>query len=123
MPPLPVIIGLAALARALAWPRALLDDPDTYLHIAAGRWMLAHMALPVRDPFSYTLSGATWVPHEWLAEIALALVYGATGWSGVVLVSAGCFAGAIGLLTRYLLRDMEPLCALIAKTSSAPVGT
>jgi len=38
--------------------------PDTYLHIAAGRWTLAHAALPVHDPFSHSLAGATWVPHE-----------------------------------------------------------
>ena len=31
--------------------------------------MLAHGALPVHDPFSYTFAGARWVPHEWLAEI------------------------------------------------------
>ena len=58
---------------------ALLNDPDTYLHIAAGRWMLAHAALPVHDPFSHSLAGATWVPHEWLAEIILAVVYDLAG--------------------------------------------
>jgi hypothetical protein len=36
-----LIVWVAALARALAQPAALLNDPDTYLHIAAGRWMLA----------------------------------------------------------------------------------
>jgi hypothetical protein len=35
---------------------ALLNDPDTYLHIAAGRWMLA-TALPVHDPFSHSFAG------------------------------------------------------------------
>jgi len=64
VPSWPLIAGLAAFIRALAQPMAPLNDPDTYLHIAAGRWMLAHAALPVHDPFWHSLAGATWVPHE-----------------------------------------------------------
>ena len=115
----PLIVGLAALARALAQPTALLNDPDTYLHIAAGRWMLTHLALPLQDPFSHSLAGAVWVPHEWLAEIILALVYDAAGWSGLVLLGAACFATGMALLTRYLLRCFEPFSALIAVTLGA----
>jgi hypothetical protein len=114
-----LIIGLAAFVRALAQPMALLNDPDTYLHIAAGRWMITHSALPVHDPFSHSLAGASWVPHEWLAEIILALVYGAAGWSGLVLVGAACFAAGMALLTRFLLRCFEPFSALIAATLGA----
>src|SRR5271169_4327453 len=114
LPSWPLIVALLALGRALAQPGALLHDPDTYLHIAAGRWMLAHHALPVHDPFSYTIAGAQWVPHEWLAEIVLAAVYRAAGWTGLVLVTIVCFAASLGLLTRFLLRSAEPFSALIA---------
>ena len=81
IPSWPLIVGLVFFVRALAQPMALLNDPDTYLHIAAGRWMLAHAALPVHDPFSHTFAGAVWVPHEWLAEIILAAAYDIAGWS------------------------------------------
>jgi hypothetical protein len=114
VPSWPLIIAIASLARALAQPAALLNDPDTYLHIAAGRWMLAHHALPTQDPFSYSLAGAVWVPHEWLAEVILAMVYDAAGWSGVVWLAAACFAASMALLTRFLLRWFEPFSALIA---------
>src|SRR5215472_17200167 len=85
IPSWPLIVGLAASSRALAQPAALLNDPDTYLHIAAGRWMLAHGALPVDDPFSHSFAGAVWVPHEWLAEVVLAAVFWAAGWSALVM--------------------------------------
>jgi len=114
VPSWPLIVGLAFFIRALAQPMALLNDPDTYLHIAAGRWMLAHMALPVHDPFSHSLAGATWVPHEWLSEIVLAAVYVLTGWSGLVLLTAAAFAASLALLTRFLLRWAEPFSTLIA---------
>jgi hypothetical protein len=114
LPSWPLVVGLLVLARALAQPMALLNDPDTYLHVAAGRWMLAHAALPSQDPFSHTFAGATWIPHEWLAEIVLAATWAAAGWGGLVLLTAGAFALAIALLTRFLLRWCEPCSALIA---------
>ena len=52
LPSWPLIVGLAAFGRLLAEPMGLLNDPDTYLHIAAGNWILAHGALPLNDPFS-----------------------------------------------------------------------
>ena len=119
LPSWPLIVALLALGRALAQPQALLHDPDTYLHIAAGRWMLAHGALPLHDPFSYTFAGARWIPHEWLAEIVLAAVYRVAGWSGLVLLTIACFAVSLALLTRFLLRWAEPFSALIAVALAA----
>lgn len=116
IPSWPLIVGLAAFGRALAQPASLLNDPDTYLHIAAGRWMLAHLALPTRDPFSHTLMGAQWVPHEWLAEVVLAAVYRTAGWSGLVLLGAASFAATLAILTRLLLRHLDAYSALIAAT-------
>jgi hypothetical protein len=109
IPSWPIIVGLAAFGRALAQPTALLNDPDTYLHIAAGRWMLGHFA-------SHSFAGATWVPHEWLAEVVLAAAYRAAGWSGLVVLAAACFGATMAILTRFLLRHFEPFSALIAAT-------
>ncbi|MBV9018209.1 MAG: hypothetical protein JO058_21370, partial [Alphaproteobacteria bacterium] len=52
LPSWPLIIGFLGFAEAIATP-PLLQDPDTYLHVAAGRWMVAHLALPTADPFSH----------------------------------------------------------------------
>ena len=57
VPSWPLILGFFAFAKAMATP-AVLNDPDTYLHIAAGRWILDHLALPFADPFSHTMPGA-----------------------------------------------------------------
>ncbi len=84
-------------------------DPDTYLHLAAGQWMLAHGSIPDSDPFSQTMRGAPWVSHEWLAEILIALAYRAGGWAGVVVLSVAAFAAAAAFLARYLLRHLQPI--------------
>jgi hypothetical protein len=121
LPSWPLWVALAAFVRLLAQPRAVLNDPDTYLHIAAGRWMWAHLALPTVDPFSYTMAGAHWLPGEWLAELAMNALYRAFGWNGIVLASAASFALAIGLLCHYAMRRTGPLPAVFAALAGAAV--
>ncbi len=104
------LLGYGAL---LAAGGRLLNDPDTYWHIAAGRWMIEHRMVPSQDPFSYTFQGAKWVPHEWLAELILAAVQGAFGWRGVIVATALAMAASLGLLTWFLARNLAPRYALV----------
>jgi hypothetical protein len=115
---LPSIVAVLTLLRLLSDRLSVLNDPDTYLHIAAGRWIIAHHALPLHDPFSHSMAGATWVAHEWLSELVLAFVYDRFGWPAVVLLAALCFAGALALLTRRLLAHFEPFSAVILVAAS-----
>ena len=39
--------------------QGFLADPDTYWHIATGRWMLAEHSFPRHDIFSHTAAGPT----------------------------------------------------------------
>lgn len=121
LPSWPLIAALAVFGRLLAAGTALLNDPDTYLHIAAGRWILAHGALPLRDPFSHSMPGANWVSSEWLAQIVFATVYDHFGWSAVILLTAASVAAAVGLLTHFLLRRWSALPVLITATAAIAV--
>ena len=122
IPSWPLLIGLIAFIRALAEPRALLNDPDTYLHIAAGRWIVAHLGLPFADPFSHTMTGASWIPGQWLGEVILAMAYAAAGWSGVAVVTAACFGLALGLATYFLARRVSALPGVIAAFAGAALA-
>ncbi|HEX3881853.1 MAG TPA: hypothetical protein VHW66_04285 [Stellaceae bacterium] len=119
IPTWPLWLALAGFVRLLAQPTALLNDPDTYLHIAAGRWIIAHHALPLADPFSYTMSGAPWLPGEWLAQLVMAAVYDTTGWTGIILLAAACFAAALALLCHFLVPRIGSLPAVIATLAGA----
>jgi hypothetical protein len=119
LPSLPWIVGLLAMGRALVASAALLNDPDTYLHIAAGRWMLSHAALPSPDPFSFTMAGHPWHPSEWLGEVVLAGLYVCGGWGAVIIATAVCFGAAVGLLTWFLARRIHPIAASLAALPGA----
>ena len=121
VPSLPLLVGFALLMLAFAHSIVLLHDPDTYLHITAGRWIIDHRALPSRDPFSHSMAGAPWTAPEWLAEVVLATIYGAFGWGGLIAATLFCYAGAIAMLTRYLLRHAEPLTTLILVAAAVAV--
>src|SRR5262249_7636368 len=96
-----LMAALAAFALA-AFSPGLVNDGDTYGHIRAGEWMLAHGAVLRADPFSYTVAGAPWHTAEWLAEIAMALAWRG-GWPGIHLlfaIAAALSAGVAGYFVR-----------------------
>src|SRR5882724_5323141 len=98
----------AAVAFAVtAFAPQVLNDGDTFFHVAAGTRMLSDHAILYRDPFSYTFAGAPWQAHEWLAELAMAVVFGAGGWSGLLLLFAIAAAATAGLLAYHLGRWLD----------------
>lgn len=109
----PLLIGLWAYGYALHRGKDLLLDGDTYWHITSGLWIARHRTVPSTDPFSHTMQGVPWTAHEWLAEILLAAAHEAGGWVLVAAVTALAFAVAIALLTRALLRWLEPIYAIM----------
>jgi hypothetical protein len=109
----PLLVGLAAYAVAIAAAVRLLNDGDTLSHIVIGRWIIEHRAIPFHDPFSYTFPGGTWVPHEWLAEIIFAAVYGWLGWGGVVATTGLATGAAFALLASALQSSLRPRRAAI----------
>jgi hypothetical protein len=109
----PLLAAAWAYLHALYLGKELLQDGDTYWHIAAGRLIIAKAAVPTTDPFSHSMPGAAWTAHEWLSEIVLAGAHQLGGWTLVVAVTAVAFAATFALLTRALLRWLEPVYALL----------
>jgi hypothetical protein len=116
--PLETLTGLAVFALTLSFGPLLLNDPDSYWQITVGQWILTRHAVPDREVFSYTMHGAPWIVHEWLAEAGIADVYDLFDWAGLVVVAALALAATITLLLRALLRYLEPSYALIGAISA-----
>ncbi|HZZ87710.1 MAG TPA: hypothetical protein VFE13_05175 [Caulobacteraceae bacterium] len=109
------IASLAAIslfAVTAFWPRVFIDG-DTNWHVAAGRWILAHMTVPATDPFSFTYGGHRWIAHEWGSEVLMALAWLGLAWSGVVLLIGLAAGAAYALIARELALWMGPVGQVI----------
>lgn len=117
LPAWPVVAGAAILAFAVfLFAPQVLNDGDTYWHLAAGDWMLSHRAVPHQDPFSFTRPGAPWEAHEWLSEVIMSLAYKAGGWSGLVLLFAATTATAAALMAARLARSLSGISLIVTLT-------
>jgi len=115
---MPWLVTASVYVLLIALGPRLLNDPDTYSHIALGRWILDHHTIPATDPFSATLRGTHWIAFEWLSQVAFALAHAIGGWSGTVALAAGAVAAALGLLTWFLQRELQPTAVLVAVLSA-----
>lgn len=115
---LPLLVGVLCFGIALANSQVFLD-PDTYWHLAAGEWILANRGVPTADPFSHSMPGAPWVAHEWGAQLLITLAHRIGGWAALHVLVASAYAGTLAYLTRFLVRRMEPLHALMCATVAA----
>lgn len=113
----PLVAGLIMLALVLFAP-PVLNDGDSYWHLATGQWILAHGRVPTHDPFSFTMAGAPWVAHEWLSELLMALGHRLAGWSGTLALFALAVGAAAWMLVRRLSLDLSGL-TLAATTAMA----
>ena len=96
---LPLLLALSALLL-LGLFSTELSDPDSWWHLATGRYIVTHHRLPVPDPFAYTTAGAPPaspaeartryfnLTHEWLAQCVWYLIEAAGGLGAVVLWKA-----------------------------------
>lgn len=111
---LPLVAGLWVFGFVTGnWRGNLLRDGDSYWHLATGAWMLEHRAVPHADIFSFSAVGTPWIPHEWLAELVMALAFRAGGWSGLAaLIGLAAAATAYGL-ARHLGRFLGLLPSLV----------
>ena len=112
----PLYVALAAFALALATPPG---DPDTYWHLASGKWMVDHGQLLRADVFSSTVNGQPYSVGEWLGQIVLYLSYLAGGWTGLVILRGLLVGVCAFFLTRVALRSGAPVIVAVPVTCAA----
>jgi len=95
------VVAVAAFCATIAFRR--LDDFDTWWHLAAGRWIVVHGALPATDTLSHTVRDHPWINLQWGFDLAL---YALHALGGPALLSAAAAAGftIACLLTLRLAR-------------------
>lgn len=67
---------------------------DFFWHLATGRWIVEHRALPATDPFAVASDRTPWINGEWLFEVVLYFLHQLFGVRGLALLR-GLAAGAL----------------------------
>ena len=108
----PIRISHIAVAAALVTVFSVglkpVVDPDFWWHLATGRWMVEHGAIPFHDVFSLTAQSHRWITHEWLTEL---LFYGAWKIAGAPFLT---------LLTALVITACFSVVYLAARERGAP---
>jgi len=87
-------------------------DPDLWGHLRFGLDTIQNKEVIQVDPYSYMTTGQRWINHEWLAEVAFALVWMAGGSTGIVVFKTLIWVITYALLFWYLARyPLVPLRA------------
>lgn len=110
---LPVWAGLGVYVLLMLAGDRLLNDPDTYWQVKVGQWILDSGSLPRTDSFSFTMTGQPWISTQWLAQTIYAIVFGAFGWTGLVVLTSASVALTFALLARFLCDRLQNAPALI----------
>jgi hypothetical protein len=114
-------VALPALA-ALLVP---MPSVDLAYQLRAGAGILAGNGIPAVDTWTFTIAGAPWLDQQWGAQVLLAAVYQAAGWTGLAILRAG-LVGLTFWLVMATLRSMgcaarpAALLALIGFVIAAP---
>ena len=104
------VLFLAVFAGVIGLgPRLLNMDGDLGRHLVVGGYILDSGTIPRADIFSHTMGGQRLTPHEWLAEVAFALVYRLGGLDGVVFLCALLLALTFSLVYKQASLRSERL--------------
>ncbi len=97
------VLRLAIASVFLAMLAPTWADPDLWGHLRFGADILAS-GIPERDPYSFT-GGPVWVNQSWLADVLMALAYGAGGTPLLVAGKLLVAAAIVAIVARVLHRD------------------
>jgi hypothetical protein len=92
---------------------APLTSVDLTFQLRAGSEILSFGAIPTVDTWTFTAGGTQWLNQQWGSELLLQLVFGAAGWTGLVVLRAALVGLAFGLLLATV-RHRAPRLGAIA---------
>ncbi len=95
------VAAIALLLLAAAAAVGPIRSYDFFWHLATGRWIVEHRALPLHDPFTVASAHVPWINGEWLYEITLYAGYSLAGFHGISLLNA-VFVAAIFTIAFWL---------------------
>ena len=98
------------LTALLAFRR--LDDSDMWWHLAAGRWIAEHHAVPHTDVLSYMQHDLPWINLQWLFELFAYTIFRA-GPTLLVVTATVLYSATTAILLKNLRLYLGPVAAAV----------
>ena len=108
-----VVFTIAAIAPIRSY--------DLFWHLATGRWIVEHRALPLTDPFTIGSDRVEWINGSWLAQVVAYGLHAITGTNGLSILRGVCAGILFTLIYLFAARNAKPHIAL-ALTALAFAG-
>lgn len=103
------LVLFAFFVIATLAPLRALQDYDYFWHLATGRWIHEHGALPRTDPFGAASDPGPWINGEWLFQWLVYPLHAAFGANGIVAARALFLGVLFTLLLGYTARESKSL--------------
>ncbi len=91
-------------------------DADTWIHLAHGRYIFEHGAIPSHTYFSFLTPAREMANYRWLFQALLYQVYVWWDYHGVVVLRSLAYLGAAGLVLACVFRREDDQAARLWKT-------
>ncbi len=117
IPSISAVVFLGCLALTVAFGSQLVSgDGDASRHLVVGEHILRTGSIPTTNLFLSTTPDQPFLAHEWLAEVAGALLYRVVGLAAPVLLHGATIGAAFAILYRHLRARGAPLLLALAVT-------
>lgn len=84
-----------------------LSDPDIWLHLKTGEYIIQHKTIPTVDSYSVSASGKIWIDHSPLAQVIFYLAFSLGGPDGLIFFSAILMLSAFLLLFFCIYKNIS----------------
>ncbi len=120
----PAVLATALVTTVLIFANRSIADPDIWWHMRNAEELLRTGRFVRADAYSYTVTGAPWINHEWLGELPYFLGWRCFGLQGLYLVMALALVAIFLLLYRLAyLRSHDYKAAALACGLAIPLAT
>jgi hypothetical protein len=95
-----LFLGLAFFLALFGVCSGAIASADTWWHLATGRWIVQHHAVPHTDPFSFATAGKRWVAHEYLTDVLMFFLHRAGGFVAIAVANALLLTAAFAIVAH-----------------------
>lgn len=118
-----ITLAFAVAGIAFLFATQQIYDPDTWWHLATGRWVVEHGRVPRADAFSFATAGTPWVAYSWLPATGMYLAHSLGGATALVLAKAALVASAFALAFLLAVRaSIPPWLAALSLSAAVPIA-